>query len=432
MAIIQGTVGNDFLDGTEENDKIDGLAGDDEIRSYQGNDEVFGGDGNDKLIDSYGDDILDGGKGNDRLEDGEGNDTLNGGDGNDTILGYFDNGNDTLNGGNGDDNLDGSNGNDKLNGDSGKDTLEGGYGSDSLNGGSGNDLLFGFKTLDNTTLRGDIDTLSGGAGKDTFVVPYIYDDLNPSSAGTADYALIKDLKSSDDSIQLTGAKSNYFLAASPAGLPQGTALFFDKPGSQTDELIGIVEAVTNLNLNASYFTTTVDDKFSGTDADDKFDGGDGNDSLVGNGGKDNLIGGNGNDTLWGASQGNPFSTPSSKGKDQIDTLTGGAGIDKFILGEALSFRGSRFELVYYDNSSNTTAGTTDYALITDFNSSQDVIQLAGKSTNYTLAATSGSLPKGAGIYVNKPNTEPDELIAILQGVDSSSVSLSASSYFRYV
>ena len=431
MAIIQGTADNDFLDGTEENDKIYGLAGEDVIYSYQGNDLVYGDDGKDKLVDSYGDDTLNGGRGNDRLEDGYGNDILNGDDGDDTIVGYFDNGNDTLNGGNGNDTLDGGNGNDTINGNSGVDRLEGGYGSDTLNGGSGNDLLFGFKTLDNTTLKGDIDTLIGGAGKDTFVVPYIYDDLDRATAGTTDYALIKDFQSSDDFIQLTGAKSNYFLTASANGLPTGTAIFFDKPGSEPDELIGIVAGKTNLSLNASYFTTTVDDRFSGTSGNDKFDGGEGNDSLIGNGGNDILIGGNGNDTLWGAIQSAPFADSSLKGKNQIDTITGGSGKDKFILGEASAYKGSKIVSIYYDDFSNTTTGTTDYAVITDFNSSEDTIQLGGTSTNYTLGSSPSSLPTGTGIYINKPDAEPDELIAILQGTSPSSLNLT-DTYFSYV
>lgn len=427
MATIEGTAGNDFLDGTEEDDKIYGLAGDDTIYSYQGSDVVFGGDGQDKLIDSYGDDTFNGDQGDDWLEDSYGNDTLNGGDGNDTILGYFDNGNDRLNGGKGDDTLDGGNGNDTLHGDRGNDKLEGGYGSDSLDGGKGNDLLFGFKTLDNSILVGDIDTLTGGAGKDTFVVPYIYDDRNSTTAGIADYALIKDFHS-DDFIQLTGAKSNYFLAASPA-VPTGTAIFFDKPGSQPDELISIVEGQTNLSLNASYFTSTIDDRFSGFSEADRFDGGEGNDFLLGNEGNDILIGGAGNDTLQGNSQAGLSTNPSSKGKDQIDTLTGNVGTDRFILGEAFTYKDSKIANIYYDDLSNTTAGTTDYALITDFNQNEDIIQLAGTAINYTLGAT--AISAGTGIYIDKPNSDPDELIAIVQGIQPSSLNLTAS-YFSYV
>lgn len=430
MAIIQGTASKDFLDGTEENDKIYGLAGDDIIYSYQGNDSVFGGDGNDKLIDSYGDDTQDGGSGDDRLEDGYGNDTLDGGDGNDTIVGYFDNGSDKLNGGNGNDTLDGGNGNDTLDGGQGNDRLEGGYGSDSLSGGSGNDLLFGFKVLDNAALVDDIDQLTGGTGKDTFVVSYIYDDRNPATAGTTNYALVQDFKSSDDFIQLTGAKNNYFLATSPSGLPTGTAIFFDKPGNQPDELIGIIAGAKNLNLDASYFTTTVDDKFSGTSSSDRFDGGVGKDTLIGNDGNDILIGGDGDDTLKGTAQGSPFD-PTSWGKNQIDTLTGGAGVDKFVLGEAFSYKGSQTSRSYYDDLSDTTVGTTDYALITDFNNSQDVIQLAGTAANYTLNPSPSGLPAGTGIYINKPDAEPDELIGILQGISSSSLNLTAA-YFSYV
>ena len=454
MAIIQGTADNDFLDGTEENDKIYGLAGDDVIYSYQGNDLVYGDDGKDKLVDSYGDDTLNGGRGNDRLEDGYGNDILNGDDGDDTIVGYFDNGNDTLNGGNGNDTLDGGNGNDTINGNSGVDRLEGGYGSDTLNGGSGNDLLFGFKTLDNTTLKGDIDTLTGGAGKDTFVVPYIYDDLDRATAGTTDYALIKDFNSQEDFIQLNGAKSNYFLAASPNGLPTGTAIYSNKPGNQPDELLAIVENRSSLDLNSSYFTTTINDRFSGSDGDDYFDagigddglngykgndtliGGDGNDYIVGYTGNDSVSGGNGNDVLVGTASFSPLDpyfvsgSPPIVGNGEIDNLTGGAGADYFRLGEAFSLKYAGFSTTFYDDRDPTTVGTNDYALITDFNSSEDKITLLGLAENYTLQTTSGNLPTGTGIYINKADNEPDELIGIVQGTSASALNLSAS-YFSY-
>lgn len=72
--------------------------------------------------------------------------------------------------------------------------------------------------------------------------------------------------------------------------------------------------------------------------------------------------------------------------------------------------------------------TKDYALINDFNSKEDKITLLGKASDYLFKSTSGSLPSGTGIYVNKPGNEPDELIAILKAASSSSLNLSAS-YF---
>lgn len=70
-------------------------------------------------------------------------------------------------------------------------------------------------------------------------------------------------------------------------------------------------------------------------------------------------------------------------------------------------------------------------MITDFNSSLDKIELKGTAANYILGSSPSDNPTGAGIYIDKPGTEPDELIAIVQGVNSSSLNLTAS-YFSYV
>lgn len=75
--------------------------------------------------------------------------------------------------------------------------------------------------------------------------------------------------------------------------------------------------------------------------------------------------------------------------------------------------------------------TNDYAVINDFNFKEDNITLLGKAADYLLKSTSGSLPSGTGIYVNKPGNEPDELISIVKGASPSSLNLSAS-YFDYV
>jgi len=410
MAIIQGTQGNDsFLAGTLESDEIYGLGGDDYL---------FGDEDDDRL---YGD---------------HGNDRLNGGSNNDTLYGDK-----------GDDYLDGNVGNDTLYGDQGNDTLIGWIGNDYLFGGSGDDLLDGaFQGYGYGGGEDQIDTLTGGGGRDTFKISYL-DDIDPLTAGTGDYTLIKDFNPQQDFIQLIGATSNYYLGTSPDGLPTGTAIFFDQPGSGPDELIAIVENDLGLNLNASYFTTTVNDVFYGSpNRDDRFDGGQGddfldgrvgNDSLTGSTGNDSLVGGTGNDFLSGGSgndtlRGVDYSISTAIGAlGEIDTLTGGEGIDRFILGEKTFSRYSSIANVFYDDNDTTTTGTTDYALIQDFDFSQDVIQLLGTADDYILGSTSGSLPAGIGIYVDKPNTEPDELIAILQEVSPSSLSLS-NPYFSYV
>ena len=99
--------------------------------------------------------------------------------------------------------------------------------------------------------------------------------------------------------------------------------------------------------------------------------------LTGGIGNDSLIGGKGEDILTGVD-------PSvlSPGLGEMDTLTGGAGKDRFILGDAAKF--------YYNDGLNASAGTGDYAKIVDFDSKQDVIQLRGAASNYVL----GSSPVG--------------------------------------
>ncbi|MEW6491948.1 MAG: calcium-binding protein [Cyanobacteriota bacterium] len=440
MAFIQGTNDNDLLNGTAENDEIYGLGGDDTLYSGNGDDFLNGGSGNDVLSGAGGNSTLDGGSGNDSLygywgnesliggigDDSlfgsYGNDTLKGGAGNDSLYGSYDD--DSLRGGAGNDTLIGGMGNDSLFGDSVNDYLYGDTGNDSLYGGSGDDYLFGI-LQGSLAESGEIDVLNSGAGRDTFAGLYYY-DYDSTTAGTSDYALIKDFNCNQDVIQLAGAKTNYYLAPSPTGLPTGTAIFLDKPGNEPDELIAIVEGVSGLNLNNSYFTTTINDIFQGTDGADKFDGGQGDDELIGYAGDDILLGGSGNDALEGflgnddlkGGDGNDilagvstkyFGSSVGSGVGEIDTLSGGAGEDTFVFG----FEYSGFQ---YDDGDTLTAGTSDYALIDDFDPNQDFIRLLGGTSNYVLAASPEGLPIGTAIFIDKPGSEPDELIAIVEGV----------------
>ncbi|WP_353853404.1 Calx-beta domain-containing protein, partial [Microcystis sp. LE19-10.1B] len=110
-----------------------------------------------------------------------------------------------------------------------------------------------------------------------------------------------------------------------------------------------------------------------------------------------MDGGTGNDILIGV---DPKS--AIPGKGEIDNLTGGTGSDKFILGDAT--------WIGYDDGNSALAGNNDYAQITDFNPTDDIIQLRGTSSDYLLTV-SGS---NTNLYYNKPGSEPDELIAVIQ------------------
>lgn len=156
--------------------------------------------------------------------------------------------------------------------------------------------------------------------------------------------------------------------------------------------------------------TSKDDILIGGDDRDSLDGGKGNDLLVGNGGSDQLAGGEGNDILIGLNSNLDFSDFGGGG---IDTLAGGIGLDEFWLGDSKG--------VYYDD-----AADEDYAIIKDFNPSEDIIQLHGSAAEYSLFIT----PTSTAIYSGKfaIDQPPPELIAI---IEKASLDLAAN-YFRFV
>ena len=128
----------------------------------------------------------------------------------------------------------------------------------------------------------------------------------------------------------------------------------------------------------------------------------------------NIIEGtNRNDVLIGTSGMDQLSaagTSTRLGRGTIDTLTGGAGNDLFVLGDV---RGR-----YYDDGSARSSGTSDFARITDF-SSGDKLQLKGSAKDY-LQGWINNLQgfSGTGIYHDSNGNgvldSRDELIALVQ------------------
>ncbi|MEA5530490.1 cadherin domain-containing protein, partial [Dolichospermum sp. UHCC 0684] len=158
--------------------------------------------------------------------------------------------------------------------------------------------------------------------------------------------------------------------------------------------------------------TNFDDVIVGTSDSEGISGRDGNDNISGGAGNDQLSGQEGNDTLIGVN-----STSATPGKGEVDVLTGGAGSDRFILGD--------FNWIGYDDGLSNNAGTNDYAQINDFNTSEgDIIQFKGASTDYLLVVSGAD----TRIFIDKPGTEPDELIGIIK--NQTGLSLTAN-YFAY-
>ncbi|MBD2415804.1 hypothetical protein FACHB389_34460 [Nostoc calcicola FACHB-389] len=463
---LVGGAGNDTINGGAGNDSLIGGAGDDIITQGAGADTVDGGTGIDTLVDadfsadttgrvlningsaiaaitSGGNSYqgfefflnITGGSGNDNFSFTSAtpaNNSVNGGAGNDTINGGA--GNDTLNGGTGNDSLIGGSGNDTyiidsisdvisetstlateidtvqssitytlganlenltltgtgaingtgnslnniITGNSGNNTLNGGSGNDTLSGGSGNDTVTG--GIGNDSLDGGTgdDSLLGGTGNDIYVVDSVGD------------VVIENLNEGTDTVQ---SLVSYILGANVENL--------------TLTATGAINGTGN-NLNNT---------ITGNSANNTLNGAVGNDILIGGAGNDTLLGGDGNDTLNGVG--------SENGTGFKDTLTGGNNNDLYILGNSSS--------IFYNDGNSANAGLNDYALITDFNISQDKIQLQGLASSYLLGTSPISGISGTAIYLdtntNSVLNSTDELIAIVGGVTG--LNLTAG-YFSYV
>jgi RTX calcium-binding nonapeptide repeat (4 copies)/FG-GAP repeat len=370
--ILVGTLGPDLIKGLDGNDSIFSLDGDDHIFGGTGADVIIGGGGNDQLFGQEGADLISGDSqipgigGNDTIDGGDGADQINGEAGNDIIFGGK--GADQLNGDAGDDTIDGGNGadivsggadNDSINGGDGDDQINGQAGNDNIKGGAGNDIIIG-------ELNGEVgnDTLDGGVGDDRFF------------AGSGNDRVFG--QSGNDYIEGEAGNDR---------LDGGTGKDVVFGGRGNDILIG----------------------------------GDETDLLIGEVGSDSLTGGNGNDVLIGVDAfvpTNGFGGTSNNplAPFEIDILTGGSGSDTFFLGgdgtlpnvagNVIGAPKGNPELYYFGG------GNADYALITDFNLSQDKIQLSSNISFSDLVlgvSSGGSLPGGITLSFQ------GDLIAILQG-----------------
>ncbi|MEL6440880.1 MAG: hypothetical protein AAFQ80_16690, partial [Cyanobacteria bacterium J06621_8] len=195
-----------------------------------------------------------------------------------------------------------------------------------------------------------------------------------------------------------------------------TTYTYDGAGNQTSEINdyngdGIADIITTytyapvLNFIAG---TSLADNLNGMDEGDNIDAGEGNDTLFGGGASDVLNGGRGDDSLTGASS-------ATNGVGEIDRLQGDAGADIFVLGTNTT--------TFYDDGDSSSQGTTDYALIADFDSSEDVIELSISQTYYLAGSPLGSVA-GTGVFIDNDGTAGfsgnDELVGLLQGVSLTS------------
>ena len=373
----------------------------DYLRGYSGDDKLIGGEGNDNIAGGDGNDLIRGGDGNDTLKGEGGNDEIEGGDGNDTIDGGT--GRHVIRGGKGDDTVAGAKAGDSIDGGEGTDTLQ------SLDLSSlGVDLVLDLRATeqvsgDNNTRINNFENISSvtlGSGYDTIIATgnLLVRNGSINGGGSTD-KLIVDYSSASfgylgyHGLGVTNIYADAFEAYRPVSAGWGREILLNYSNIETFEITGTAYA----------------DYLRGYSGDDKLIGGEGN---------DNIAGGDGSDIITPV---NP--NVAKPGLGNVDTVTGGAGEDTFILSDAT--------WIGYDDYNRTTDGTSDYLLIKDFNPQEDIIQLLGSGSDYTTTVSGNNI----NLYINKPDSEPDELIAVLENTQNLINPLQfnlSGSYFNYV
>jgi hypothetical protein len=166
------------------------------------------------------------------------------------------------------------------------------------------------------------------------------------------------------------------------------------------------DKILGTKQNNHLFGLQGNDLLDGLEGDDSLDGGKSFDTLMGGGGKDTLVGGDGINNLNGGN-GDDFLV----GGNGQDLMQGGSGQDTYVIGD----KSNRF----YDS-----YAWYDRALIKDFQAQQDLIQLKGKASDYSLRSLSGSGVSSTGIFYN------NELVVLVEGFSATNFSLTAN-YITY-
>jgi Ca2+-binding RTX toxin-like protein len=266
---------------------------------------------------------------------------------------------DVISGLEGNDDIFGFDGEDLIYGGEGNDFIKGGNGKDQIEGDSDDDVIFGDAHEDKINGGDGYDVIFGGEGNDKIQGGNDKDRLFGGKG--------------DDSIW--GQDGNDFLNGGDG---------FDR----------IISGLGN-------------DVIYGKSGEDTLYGQEGNDLIKGGSGSDYIYAGSGNDTLSGVDL-------LGLGSYEVDYLEGGSGKDIFILGTINYF--------FYDDGNSSSTGESDYATITDFNSSEDKIQLHGSADLYYLDFFSYDYYGGANTNVaimrDGGVSQRDEQIAILENISA--------------
>lgn len=232
----------------------------------------------------------------------------------------------------------------------GDDRITGTRVNDNINALAGNDLVYAIQGDDIVNGRGGNDTLNGGTGNDT-------------------------LFGGDGSDDLTGSNGDDILN-----------------GQADDDILNGGAGADRLRGG------TGNDTLIGGAGDDILQGEDGDDFLLGGAGNDNLQGQRGNDILHGVSGDNILkagtvgSTVAEK-----DVLVGGTGKDTFVIQSM------------YNN-----FGNADYALIRNFDTANDFIQLGSAPHTIRTSGNNAAISNNSG-----------DLIAVIQGQSADTLDITA-------
>ena len=157
----------------------------------------------------------------------------------------------------------------------------------------------------------------------------------------------------------------------------------------------------------SYIVTSVgEDTLEGNGGDDYLNGGNNNDTLKGGSGNDTLVGGDSKNYLIGGDGNDIFI-----GGDGQDLIEGGSGRDIYVIGDE--------NQVYYSD-----YPWWDHAIITDFEPTQDIVQLKGSPNDYSVNPANSQGIYGAGIFYQ------DSMVALIGDVDPTDFDLNAN-YVSY-
>ena len=133
----------------------------------------------------------------------------------------------------------------------------GSTGTDIILGREGNDVILAVDPQQNLPGVGETDIFSGGSESDRFILgdrtKAYYDDGDANTSGDDDVAIVVDFNPNEDVIQLHGSPEDYTLVdfAEQGEGETGTAIFLK--GETNDELIGSINNVGGLSLDADYF-----------------------------------------------------------------------------------------------------------------------------------------------------------------------------------